>query len=348
MKRLIRPALAMVLGVSAVLVPTTAEARPRVTSAIVFVSDRDSAPGEVQDDVYLYDVRTRRTSRLTHDLQGEVFPRLSPDGRYLAYAASTFPGVQVCRVHLAGSGWTCSSPRPLVGYPGVTGGNWQWAPDGRAVVFGGQALGEPDGDIYRVELEGFSPPQNLTDEGPGEEEVTEFQPTVSPDGTHVVYSRAGDLWQRRIDGTQPVQLTATPLPAAEFGAEYSPDGRHLAFHSNRRAPASLGTDDVDVYVMAPRPESAANRPLDLTAEITAPSGGPSRERFPTFSPDGERIAFAFSDLGTPADPGRDFDAEIYAMRRDGSDVVNLTANNPADPAAPPVGDITPDWGRVRR
>lgn len=346
MKRLLTSGLAALVGLSTALVPASAEAKPRLSGAIVFISDRDSpSPDAVQDDVYLFDTRTGRTSRLTDDPQVERFPRLSPDGRYLAYASASFPGVQVCRVVRAGSGWTCTSPRPLVGYPGVVGGNWQWTPDGRSVVFGGQTVDEPDGDIYRISLEGFSPAENLTDEKSGDAEIPEFQPTVSPDGRHVVYTRDGDLWRRGIDGSDPVRLTNTPQPVQEYGAEYSPDGRTLAFHSNRKAPVDLAIDDVDVYVMAPRRESATNVVRDLTSGLTAPGGGPSRERFPSFSPDGSRIAFWWSVGGGQSD----FDTgEIYTVRPDGSDPVDLTANNPTDPAVPSVGDIFPDWGRVRR
>src|SRR4051794_15655384 len=120
MKRLVVPALALVLGASAALVPVSAEARPRAGSAIVYVSDRDHRPpAEVIDDVYLYDTRTGRTSNLTDDGEAEIFPALSPDGRYLAYEIGTT--IFVCPLRQVGAGWTCGDRRGLVSYPASIG-----------------------------------------------------------------------------------------------------------------------------------------------------------------------------------------------------------------------------------
>ena len=192
---------------------------------------------------------------------------------------------------------------------------------------------------------------NLTREAPGASAANDIQPTVSPDGRFVFYSSNADLWRRRIDGSDPVQLTKTPSPANEFGAELSPDGETLVFHSNRKAPSTPGTDDFDLYVMKPRPEGRDNVAMDLTPTITAPGGGPSRERFPSFSPDGRRIAFWWSYV-PKGDPNTDAQAdlgsgEIYTVRADGTDPVNVTNNNGDDPAVPLAGDITPDWGFAR-
>lgn len=351
MKRLVCPALAVVLGAGTAFVPVVAEAAPRHSSAVVFVSDQGNPPpGVVQDDVYLYDVGTGRTSRLTDDVIAESFPSLAPDGRHVAYLGGA--GINVCAVRPAGSGWTCGSPRGVVSYPAPTGGKFAWTPDGRSIVYAGTTWAGSDLDIYRLDVESLDPPKNLTADAPGDPEVSQIQPTVSPDGRFVVYSQGADLWRRRIDGSHPVQLTNTPAPANEFGAEFSPDGRSLAFHSNREAPANPGTDDFDVYVMRPRPEGADNVPVDLTGSLTAPGGGPSRERFPSFSPDGRRLAFWWSyveDGGANAGGQSDLDSgEIYTIRTDGTDPVNVTANNAPDPAVAGAGDITPDWGRVRR
>ena len=56
-------------------------------------------------------------------------------------------------------------------------------------------------------------------------------PAVSPDGEHVVFSWRGDLWKVSTDGGRAMRLTSHP--ADETRAVWSPDGRHLAFMSNR-------------------------------------------------------------------------------------------------------------------
>ena len=312
----------------------------RGASSIVFISDRDSpSPDQTTDEVYLYDTATGRTSRLTTNTVAESFPQISPDGRYLSYLDNT--GITVCPLTYTAGSWTCGTARGVVSNPAPAGGRFVWTPDGRSIVYGGTDPVDGDIDVFSVNLFSLRPARNLTQEAPGEPAAFDGQPAVSPDGTFVVYGRGvtggGDLYRRRIDGSHPVALTSTST-ASEFGPAYSPDGSSIAFHSNR-----AGAEDFDIYVMRPRPESTANPAVDLTDEITTPDGTPSRERFPTWSPDGAEIAF-----WQHVTPGGFSDGEIYTMRSDGTRIRNLTANNPADPAAQPIGDISPAWGTLQR
>ena len=303
----------------------------------MFISDRDSpSPDQVTDEVYLYDPATGRTSRLTTNAETETMPQISPDGRYLSYLSNT--GIDVCPLSFAAGRWSCGAARGVVSNPEPgPGGRFVWTPDGRSIVYGGLDPIGGDIDVFSVNLFNVKPARNLTQEAPGEPAAFDGQPSVSPDGRFVVYGHGGDLYRRRIDGSRPVTLTSTPT-ATEFGPAYSPDGSRIAFHSNR------GAADFDIYVMRPRPESAANPAVDLTDELTAPDGiTPSRERFPTWSPNGDKIAFWWHVTPNGFDDG-----EIYTMRADGTGIQNLTANNPTDPKAQPIGDILPAWGTPRR
>lgn len=304
-------------------------------SGIVFISDRDSpSPDRVTDEVYLYDTATGRTSRLTTNAIVESFPQISPDGRYLSYGSNT--GIDVCPLSVAAGRWSCGPARGVVSNPAPAGGRFVWTPDGRSIVYGGTDPAGGDVDVFSVNLYNLKPARNLTQEPPGEPTAFDGQPTVSPDGKFVVYGHDGDLYRRRIDGSHPVALTSTT--ATEFGPAYSPDGKKLAFHSNRPSRA-----DFDIYVMRPRPESTANPAVDLTDELSAPDRAPSRERFPTWSPDGRQIAFWQHVTAEGFTDG-----EIYTMRASGTQIQNLTANNPTDRDAQPVGDILPAWGTLRR
>jgi Tol biopolymer transport system component len=320
--------------------PTDDPSRPAPragSGAVVFISDRDSpSRTEIIDDVYLYDRGSGLTSRLTNDSRVEQFPVISPDGRYLSYIVLA-GSIEVCPLRYRDGIWSCGASRGVVSYP-TPGGRFAWTPDSRSIVYSGAVADDTDSDLYLINLMSLRAPRNLTEEPAGQPAVIEFQPTVSPDGRFVVYTANGDLYQRRIDGSSLAQLTAT-AGAIEFGAEYSPAGTRLAFHSNRPA-----ADNFDIYVMRPRPESRTNPAVDLTDEVTAPDGGPSRERFPTWSPDGREIAFWWHVTPQGFDDG-----EIYVMAADGTRIRNVTNNNPADPAVQAVGDIFPDWGLpVRR
>ncbi len=120
---------------------------------------------------------------------------------------------------------------------------------------------------------------------------------------------------------RPAVVAPTPTPAtrlthsAAFDASpaWSPDGRHIAFDSNR--------DGIfEVYVM--------NADGSGVTRLTGNGGGN-----PAWSPDSRRIAF---------DSYHDGNREIYVMNADGSGVTRLT-HNPADDGYP---SWSPDGQRI--
>lgn len=117
-----------------------------------------------------------------------------------------------------------------------------------------------------------------------------------------------------VDGAAPRRLTRDPLPDSD--PAFSPDGRRIAFRSDRRAGAAeIFTIDVD--------GTGLRRLTDA---------GPGLQSYqPSFGPDG-RIAFT-SDRDTTLDVGRR--NEIFTMRCDGTRQRRVTRND--------VNDSTPSW-----
>jgi serine/threonine protein kinase/Tol biopolymer transport system component len=116
----------------------------------------------------------------------------------------------------------------------------------------------------------------------------------------------------RSDGT-PSWIQLTDDPAEDTGPAWSPDGRQIAFCSNR-------SGSLDIWLM----NADGSRPVQLTDY-------PGIDRLPCWSPDGKRIAFV-------RHLSRD-NWEIFVMNADGSEQTNLT-NHPAkesDPAWSPDG-----------
>jgi tricorn protease len=102
-------------------------------------------------------------------------------------------------------------------------------------------------------------------------------PSVSPDGTQVVFSWRGDLWRVGIEGGDAVRLTAHP--ADEQTSVWSPDGAWIAFESTR-------SGRQNIHVM--RPDGSGVRQITFEDDNLSLSG---------FSADGARVLVSGSVEG---------------------------------------------------
>jgi TolB protein len=114
------------------------------------------------------------------------------------------------------------------------------------------------------------------------------------------------------DGTNRTRLTNNP--ADDSYPDWSPDGKKIAFMSNRVDPPS---NKYEIYVMNAADGSGK----------TNISNNPGHDGTPSWSPDGEKIAFLCE---------REHNNEICIMNADGSEQTNMTNNND--------NDAQPDWG----
>jgi dipeptidyl aminopeptidase/acylaminoacyl peptidase len=195
-----------------------------------------------------------------------------------------------------------TQPRlPFKGHNGIA-----WARDGRSIVYGATP------GLWRVGADGASPPERLELAGRGA-----GSPAVASGRDRLVFSR-GPGWDPDIyalrPGSPPKSLVQSTF--ADQRPHYSPDGRRIAFESDR------ADDTLEIWLV----DADGSSPTRLTR-------GPGRwQAYPRWSPDGRSIAFE-----SQADDGR---IDVWTMGVDGSGLRQLT-HDPAD-------ERYPSWSRDGR
>ena len=219
-------------------------------------------------------------------------PAWSPDAKRVAFTSG--PPDDLDLYTMAADG----SHRRLVWAGDTLQSSVDWSPDGRTLVFDALAA---DGTLQVFTLPiGSGAPRQLTFGEPN------GKPTWRPDGAGLLFLSLRDgerqeIYSMAADGSDQVNLTNHP--ARDVLAEMSPDGRQIAYASDR-------TGDREIWMM----NADGSDPVRLTES-------PGDDSNPTWSSDGGHLLFT-SDREPRG---------IWAMEADGS--------NPAPVVA---GGWTPD------
>ncbi len=212
-------------------------------------------------------------------------PRLSPDGRRLAYTISAGDSN-----HIVVSEPDGSNPRP-VATDGRSGAP-AWSPDGTRIAFHSDRAGSLD--VFTMAADGTDVRAVTT------EPSSDWGPAWSPDGTRIAFTSDRDgataIYAAGTDGSDVVRLTHGA--GGDSDPAWSPDGNRIAF-------GSAGTDgDLEVVSMAAD-----------GSDLRRLTDAEGNNFLPAWSPDGSSIAFATN---------RDGDLEVYLMNADGTNQRNLT------------------------
>lgn len=273
---------------------------------ILFTSDRDG-----NNEVYLINADGSGETKITDEPESDSEPSWSPDGARLAFSSNRDgPGQDIYTMTLDGA-----DILRLTDSIAVDGGV-QWSPDGERIVFYGfeQAAA---GFLWVTGVEGGDAIPLLAAIYPATPRTTcagGFPGGWYPDNERIVFrgthaeSGAGQICSVKADGSD-VQVVFTEPAILSFNPTVSPDGKRIAFVSNRDGNNEIYVVDVD-----------GTDPRRVTSDEAV-------DDYPTWSRDGQWLAFA-SD--------RDGDFEIFIVRPNGSDLRQLTDNS--------ARDFDPSWG----
>jgi Tol biopolymer transport system component len=250
-------------------------------------------------------------------------PDWSPSGRWIVYQEARGGDIdnsRLYKIHPDGSDRTfidksCQAPCLSDGFA-------QWAPHGRRIAF--QRQFGPTGDptflfaLYVMRRDGTHVRQ-ITHRGAdplGDNRFQDRAPTWSPSATRLAFERDDGktghaaIYTLRLNGTGHRRITPWRLDAGQ--PDWSPNGRWILFHNSG-----------DVWLVHPN-GSDLHR-----VTHTAPGAGTWGSG--SFSPNGHRIVNSHSP-----GVGAAGNADVYAMRLNGSNLRNITASRTFESA--------PDWG----
>ena len=254
-------------------------------------------------ELWALDLQSKRTRELTFGSAVNLEPRFSPDGKRIAFVSTSYKGhfhIFVGRF----SGGELKNVERLTGENRSELARYYysqfdheispaWSPDGAEILFvsnRGHLYGT--GGFWRMRAQAGAEAREIH----YEETEWKTRPDFSPDGKRILYaSYLGQQWQQL--WVMPAQGgDAFPLSYGDFdnvAARWSPDGKRIAFISNRSGNTSLWTQEVlgGAQTELPAKEKHFLKPMgQLSILVLNPAGHPIPARVFVTGEDGRSYA----------------------------------------------------------
>lgn len=220
--------------------------------------------------IFLLSTETLEAHKLTYPTaeHQDAGPAFSPDGRELAFVrtngAATMGEIFLMSVN-GGEARRLTFDNAVIPPPPA------WTRDGKSLVFSSTRSSIPT--LWRIAVSGGSPVQ-VAQVG-----VVSLHPSVSPKGQRLAYDQvmwSSSIWSIDLTSKKDSRMQVTSSGGNNRAPVFSPDGRKIAFQSDR-------SGSLEIWVCN-RDGSSLNR-LTSLGSIQEGGGGPQ------WSPDSQRIAF---------------------------------------------------------
>ena len=298
---------------------------------IAFTSGRDG-----NSEIYVMDADGRNQRRLTHHPAEDGWPSWSPDGQKIAFSSYRNGGnIQIFVMDSDGQ-------NPIRLTNEANDKNPAWSPDGKKIAFDGYGEKGLPGAVWTIQI------YVMDSDGKNRERLTNgpahnLNPSWSPDSQRIAFEStrhvATEIYVMNANGTKQERLTDNRV--VDEDPSWSPDGQRIAFSSSlvfRGFDAREG--DNEIYVM----DSDGNNRRMLTDNVVD-------DVHPSWSPDGQLIAYESWSRGTPL--------EIHLITAEGEYLMRLSELHKKHDAQADWFDstgrlVSPSdnkitiWGRLKR
>jgi serine/threonine protein kinase len=248
-----------------------------------------------------------RALRIPTEAAGNTFgPSFAPDGRHLAYLSGSGASQHVSVVGLGADYVPIGTARRVTERPMYPDGGYCWTRDGKSILYVEWGVHR----LWRVEITGDRAAQPVEIAGFGS-----IRPAVAATRDRLVFVKEQeDTDIYRFAPGQPAERVIAST-SREANPQFSPDGRRVAFESER-------TGEHEIWLA----EADGSSPTRLT------HGQGLMQGSPRWSPDGRRIAFdSRSEAGAYS---------IWTIDADGASPRRLTQD--------PGDENMPNWSRDGR